>query len=178
MWFKEKRKSLRISLLVFFVLFLLMDLFLIYEASNTGEESSGQSTYFGTAVADAINSVATSFGEKPIITDLDSFLAFFRKLVGHYGAFLILALLATPFFLLGFDGKRLKWSIPLNFGHGFLMAAATEMIQLFTPGRAGAWGDIGIDFAGYATSGVLLTLILHLVRYLSERKKTVQTKRA
>ena len=171
MWFKEKTKAKRIVLAIFLLFVVLIDAILIYEAANPGEASSEKSTAIGTIVADALNNIAESFGDKtPPITDLDSFLAFFRKLVGHYGAFLILAILSTVFFMLGFDGEKWKWSIPVNFAHGLFVALLTEGIQLFTPGRHGALSDVGIDFAGYATSGVIITAVILLAAYHSNKK--------
>ena len=171
MWFQGKPLALRIILAVLLVLIVGFDILLIVEAAYPGENSTEQSTAFGTAVAEVVNNIAEAFGDDtPPITDMESFLGFFRKLVGHYGAFLVLALAATPFFTLGFSGWHWRWSIAVNFAHGFAMACLTEFIQLFTAGRSGAWSDVGIDFGGYCTSAVLVTFIILLVHFLAKRK--------
>ena len=174
-WFKERKTGVRVALAILLALVIIFDAILIYEAANTGEMSEGKSTAIGTMVADAINNIAASFGgEMPPINDMDSFLAFFRKLVGHYGAFLLLGIPSSLFFMTAFNGKSLRWSIPVNLGHGFLMAGLTEFIQLFTPGRFGAWSDIGIDFLGYCTSSIILSIVYILI-YLTRVKQTLHT---
>ena len=173
-WFKDRKAGVRVALAILLALVIIFDAVLIYEAANPGEMSSGKSTAIGTAVAEAINNIAISFGEEhPPITDMNSFLAFFRKLVGHYGAFLLLGIPSSFFFLVGFNNKSLKWSIPLNFVHGLFMAALTEFIQLFTPGRFGAWSDIGIDFAGYCTSSIIISIVFVII-YLTRGRQKLQ----
>ena len=172
-WFKDRKKGVRIALMILLALMAIFDAVLIYEAANPGEMSSGKSTAIGTVVAETINNIAASFGEKqPPITDMNSFLAFFRKLVGHYGAFLLLGIPSSFFFLIGFNNKSLMWSAPVNFVHGLFMAALTEFIQLFTPGRFGAWSDIGIDFAGYCTSSVIISIVFVAI-YLTRGRQTL-----
>ena len=57
---------------------------------------------------------------------------------------------------------------------GFALAGFSELIQVYTPGRFGAWKDVGIDTAGYALT-ILLTVIvvaiIKLIKYLIKKKK-------
>ena len=76
--------------------------------------------------------------------------------------------------LLLFDKKKWLFSIPLNIALGFGVAGLTEYIQTKVPGRYGCWDDVWLDFSGYMTSTVLLTigiLTVYLIIYLRNKKK-------
>lgn len=110
------------------------------------------------------------------IQDLNSFLYKVRKSIGHFGAFLVLGVFATFGFALLFDNKKWLFSIPLIVALGFGVAGLTEYIQTFVPGRYGCWDDVWLDFVGYMSSTVVLTIIIfiiYLFNYLKKRKKSV-----
>lgn len=127
---------------------------------NDGVEGSVNMTY----------EIDVSVRKRAVIENISSFNALIRKLLGHFGAFLILGIATSMFFLLGFQGKAWYWSIPTNIGYGFFLAGLTELIQLYTEGRVGAWKDVGIDFGGYCISAVLFTAVLLLFHFLKKRK--------
>lgn len=113
---------------------------------------------------------------KPFIEDLHEFYYIVRKSIGHFGAFLVLGIFGTFSFLLILDKKKWIVSIPLNIGLGFGVAALTEYIQTFVPGRYGCWEDIWLDFSGFMTSTILLTigiLLTYLFKHLKNKKKIV-----
>lgn len=118
---------------------------------------------------------------RSVIENINAFNAFIRKLLGHFTAFLILGIFSTMFYLLAFDQKHWLWSTPVNFLSGFALAGITELIQLYTPGRAGVWSDVWLDFRGFISSAIVLTVlyigIYYLVRYLKERKKGKEEKK-
>lgn len=115
----------------------------------------------------------------PAIEDINAFLIYFRKLVGHFGAFMLLACAATPFFLVAFDKKKWLYSAPAAVGHGLLLAVTTELIQLFVPGRSGNWKDVWTDFRGYLYGFLFCALIVAIVygtSYLIKRHKEKKLK--
>lgn len=110
----------------------------------------------------------------PLIEDFSAFLYKVRKSIGHFGAFLVLGIMGSFGLLLLFDKKKWLFSIPLNIALGFGVAGLTEYIQTKVPGRYGCWDDVWLDFSGYMTSTVLLTigiLTVYLIVYLRNKKK-------
>ena len=67
-------------------------------------------------------SIDVSVRKRAVIENISSFNLFIRKLLGHFGAFLILGIATSMFFVLGFTKKQWWWSVPANLGYGFLLA--------------------------------------------------------
>ena len=96
----------------------------------------------------------------PILGNIAKFKLFVRKSIGHFSLFLLDGILGCLTFYLWFK-KRLKaWlcSIPI----GIALAALSEFIQHFVPGRYGAVNDVIIDSTGFIF-GTLLIFILTLI---------------
>ncbi len=94
-----------------------------------------------------------------------------RKGVGHFSLFAFTAALSLGFIFLTFDKPAQQYiALGISSVLGFLMAAVSEFIQLFTAGRYGAWSDVGIDTAGYMTSIVFAALILGIVLLVRKKK--------
>lgn len=98
-----------------------------------------------------------------------------RKLFGHFGAFLVLGVLAAGI-AITFD--RGTWKSRLFFlilflVIGFLFAGLTEILQLdlFTNGRGASIRDVGIDFSGYAPGFIAVYGVFLLVKAFSLIKK-------
>lgn len=95
--------------------------------------------------------------------DLREFFSKIRKTLGHFGAFLVLGVLSTLTYML-FIRKCWYVSIPLNFISGFLVAGLTELIQYYVPGRYGCWADVWIDYSGFISFAVLMTICFMVYR--------------
>lgn len=111
---------------------------------------------------------------KKFIDNMSDFLYKIRKGLGHFGAFLVFGICSTCFFFLFFRKKNYPFAAVLNIGQGYFLAALTEFIQRFTPGRAGLLSDVMIDFTGFACAAGTLTVILFiilLVKYLIKKYK-------
>ena len=111
--------------------------------------------------------------QQPVIKDLSEFFYKVRKGLGHFGAFLVLGIFSTFTYMLFFTKKKWFFSVPLNFIVGFFIAALTEYIQTLVPGRYGCWSDIVIDYSGFSSSAVVLTVIIfvvYFVKFLKNRK--------
>ena len=88
-----------------------------------------------------------------------------RKIVGHFllfglsGIFVTLTIMMNDFLM-----NKFKWiNIIYIASFGLLIAAISEFIQYFTPGRYGALTDILIDYSGYVLFGGLTYLITYLI---------------
>ena len=55
------------------------------------------------------------------------------------------------------------------------MAALTEYIQTFVPGRYGCWDDVWLDFSGFMSANVIFTLVIAIV-YIVYHFKTKRIK--
>lgn len=109
------------------------------------------------------------------------FFAFIRKLVGHFGAFLVLGIFSTVTYFMFFRKKLFPVGVAINYSTSFGFAALTEYIQTKTPGRAGLFSDVLIDYYGFLTSATLITLSIiliflsiKLVKYIIKKNKDNQ----
>ena len=71
--------------------------------------------------------------------------------------------------------------VGINFATGFLFAGFTEFLQTHTPGRVGCMSDILIDYSGYITSAITLTIVftvIFAVKYFKSKKKVEQVETA
>lgn len=119
-------------------------------------------------------SVDVVVNRKNIISNMTSFMLYIRKGVGHFGAFLVLAIFATLTFALFFRGKIYFVGVAINFASGFLFAGFTEYLQTLTPQRVGCMSDILIDYTGYISSAIVLTIVfttIYVVKYFRNKKK-------
>ena len=97
------------------------------------------------------------------IQDLNKFFYQVRKGLGHFSAFLILGIFSTLTWLLFLRRWKSFISIPANYISGLGIAALTEVIQYYTPGRCGIIDDIILDFEGFIVSSTVITAIFLLV---------------
>ena len=107
------------------------------------------------------------------IKNVTDFIYKVRKGLGHFSAFLILGIVSTFTWLLFFRGKKLLFSIPLNYITGFIIACLTELIQVYVPGRCGLFDDVILDYNGFIVSSSILTvlIIIHQIRTYVKFKK-------
>jgi len=112
--------------------------------------------------------------KKNVIENMTSFLYYVRKSVGHFGAFLVLAIFATLTYAMFFRRRLYFVGVGINFVSGFLFAGFTEFLQTRTPGRVGCMSDILIDYSGYITSAIIITIVftaIFAVKYFRNKKK-------
>ncbi len=101
-----------------------------------------------------------------------------RKLFGHFGAFLVLGVLAATTAIL-FDRKSWKVRLVLLAAlivFGFTFACLTEILQtsLFTAGRGASFDDVIIDCNGYLPAALIvygIFLVVSLIVWLVKRRK-------
>lgn len=105
-------------------------------------------------------------------TAIQDFRYMIRKGIGHFGAFLVLAVFGAFIAIMFFKRKWIFGIISLILGFG--IAGLTEYIQTFVPGRSGLFKDVMIDYAGYL-SGTIIVLgvfyIISLIIFIIKRSK-------
>jgi len=153
--FRQQKTRIRIALWIFVALFVLITATILIFSGFSGETSGEQSAF----VANIINDVLRSFGIALPRESLDLFAFVVRKLVGHFLIFLLDGLFA---YLALWQTKKLPsiWLLAITSSGTMLsVAGVSELIQLFTSGRSGNWGDVGIDLCG-ALAGIAFAIII------------------
>ena len=114
--------------------------------------------------------------KKNLTDDIENFMVVVRKVLGHYGAFLILGIFSTFTYYFYLKEKYSGLARFINFFSGFLIASFTEFLQTITPARAGLFSDVVIDYTGFLTSALIISLILFIIDiiiYSYRRKKEI-----
>ena len=98
-----------------------------------------------------------------------------RKSLGHFGLFAFTAIFSVIFIFFAFRRAWVRYAaLGVSGVLGFSLAGFSELIQLYTPGRACAWKDVGIDSAGYMTTILLAAFVFSvilLVRFVIHKKQ-------
>ena len=165
----KKSKRDWILLIIFLILAVAINVYIIYHACLNGARSSEASQGVVEVSEEVVNTI------KPgTITEAnyDDFATFIRKAFGHFGLFAISGIFSSlATYVLT---KDTKWytkglGIGISFIFGFLLALTTEIIQLNVPGRSGEFTDVLIDTTGYTLGLGIIVLILFLI--LRHQKK-------
>ena len=140
-----------------------INVFIIVNSFITGEASAKESNRIAHETADVINTIKPeTITEK----NFDKFAFNLRKLVGHYGLFVVSGIFSTwaiYLFLKDTKAGYFAFQLAITFGLGLFLAFFTEFVQIFVADRTGAIKDVVIDFAGYFT-GVLPVFLIFLIR--------------
>ena len=152
---------------IFLIVAILFNGYLVYQSTLPGEKSSHNSV-------DVTNVVVDIVGEVPPLKDafLDS-LSFnqihllVRKLIGHFGAFMLSGILSFISVLLFVPNHYLRFGI--TFLNGIVLSMGTEWIQLHVKNRYGSIKDVGINLLGYV--GMIFLIYLIMLGYNFKKKK-------
>ena len=150
---------------ILFALAILLNTFIIWNSCMTGNQSSMESG----RVTNIIKNIINFFIHDAINEgNYETFHGVIRKLVGHFGLFLLDGVIVSWDIHFLFNKKWwIKLIISLSFG--LLIAILTEVIQLAVPGRAGSALDILIDYSGYIIgAGIILLIFLGINRHKKE----------
>ncbi len=128
-----------------FLTFLILwtSLILVFSFAS-GEVSTDQSNFVSNLIVRFLSLFGVNFGTN----GLGELNVWVRKLIGHFGLFVVdgfLAVITLKAFLLQKPLKQFLWV--MFFGVG--VAVLSEIAQLFTPGRAGMALDVAIDVVGF-----------------------------
>ena len=166
------KKQLALTIIVG-ILALAINVFIIVQASLDSVRSSESSGMLVSFLKTVINAIVPNTIND---SNIDVFSSVIRKLVGHFGLFLINGLLTSWFIYLlkSFFLKSKYWiDIIISLSFGLFVAALTEFIQIYTPGRSGEFLDILIDYSGYILGTGIIVLIIYLI-LKREKKRALQ----
>ena len=139
-----------------------INLFILINAFINGETSAKESNSIAHTAADVINYIKP---ETITPKNFDQFAFDLRKLVGHFGLFVLSGSFSTWSIYLFIKDKKVGyflWQLLITSCLGILLALISEFTQVFVDGRTGAWADVGIDVGGYF-SGVFLVFLIFLL---------------
>jgi len=160
--------------IIFLVIALAIDVFAIVESAIGGSGSGAQSSRF----ANFILNIVKVFDPNTTLTiNTPGFQNFIRKFFGHFLLFGGSGLFTTLGLYLILLDKAAKPIISISILSaliGLALASITEVIQLFTPGRAGLIADVFIDWAGYVLFGGIVIFIILIKSFLKRRKESEQ----
>ena len=113
----------------------------------------GMMIYFATLPANEITN--------PVITMNSALL--------HFLEFFILTILLLACVVLTFDWFNIKIAHII----AFILAAGTELAQLFIPGRVAAWSDFFINMSGIIVAWIVLIIVIGalLIKGMTEDEK-------
>ncbi len=166
----EQSKKYLTFLGIVTTLALALNIFIIVYACLTGD----QSTNAANPIVEISKAVVNTFSPNAVNeSNIQDFTIIVRKVIGHFSLFCVDALLTSWALYLWI--RPLDWFKPYRFlyitlSFGAFLAALTEIIQTFIPGRSGQVSDALIDFAGYML-GTLIILIILFVLYRHKQKK-------
>ncbi len=129
---------------------------------QSGEASAESSKTVGNLIADT--------GEKIFHVSIERTPDFFRltrKVVGHFGYFLVLGVSSWLFYR-ALWRKRFLLGVGVHYGTGFFFAFVSEFVfQRISSGRFPSFVDVLIDFAGF----VLLSTLIIAIEWGKRRKR-------
>lgn len=140
------------------ILYISLIVFFSYSCLQNGDSSGNFSVQVSKGIANVLNSIfKTSY-----VVD-DNFVHLVRKLIGHYGYFVLLGIVSSLFYY-SFNNLGLVKKIIINFLSALVFALISEFIfQLITSGRAASIIDVLIDYSGFITSAIIISTI-YIVR--------------
>lgn len=148
------------------VLYAAMIAFFCYQCLKDGTSSSQASDN----VAKTIAEVQTTITQKPVVVD-DSYKISIRKLVGHFGYFMLMGGVSI---LLWLSIKNIKPKPIILIPHYILgcgFALFSEFVlEKNTSGRGASIIDVGIDSLGFVSLSTFV-FVIYLIVYLVKRKK-------
>ena len=170
--FKENKRYLVATIILTF-LAVVVNAFIILQSCLNGARSTESSGFVVNILKAIINSVSPN-----AINDgnIGTFSNLVRKLVGHFGLFVISGLFTTSSLYLWFRPQKCYKNyrlLYLSLGFGLFLAILTEIIQLFVPHRSGQFTDVLIDFSGYIVGTGIIILVAFLT-YRHHKKKEIK----
>lgn len=156
--------------IVLFVFFLLLYIFLVgaifYLSAENGSSSSASSGRVGESIANFLN----IFGANIDSCD-PTFKKLVRKLVGHFGLFLVTSLSSILMIASYKKDDKGKYLILLSSALiGIFIAFLSEYVQSFADNRGPSVNDAFIDMGGYFVP-ITFYLIIKFFVYFKDKKR-------
>lgn len=163
---KTQTLTHKILFVVFLIAYFLLLGFMIYLSVEDGNESTASSNRVGTLIANVLNIFGAS-----IDPSNETFKMLVRKLVGHYGLFLLTSLMGIFSILCLKEKRREKYILLItSILLGVAVAFLTEYIQGFSEGRGPSVKDSFIDIAGYLTPVILYICVNFFVIFKDNKR--------
>ena len=166
----KKSKLDLILMIIFTVLALAINAYIIYHSCLNGAQSS-QASQGVVEVSEEVVNTARPGTVTP--ENYNAFATFIRKSLGHFGLFVVSGIFSSlAIYYILKDFKWIKHFLNSIFAllFGLIIAMTTEIIQLNVPERSGEFTDVLIDYGGYLLGAFLVGLVLFLV-IRHQRKK-------
>ena len=142
-------------MIVFIVLAIGINIFIIVEAGMSGSDSSSQSGWVAEIIAKIFH-----------ITPDENFHHIVRKLVGHFSLYVVngvLTTLAVYYSLIYKSAYKINLYLIIYLVLGAILASISELVQLLAQNRGPAFEDILINFSGFFLGGGVVFLITFFV---------------
>lgn len=154
-------KKTKIVFIIFLVLAVALNLFILVNAFIPGEES----TVVASPIVKLCAAICNFFNRGSVPDPIpEDFIVLVRKLIGHFSCFLVDGVITTFVVLLGYKNKLKNIYLTLiSIGYGVALAGLTEIIQIFIPGRVGSIVDVFYDALGYIVGAFILYLAYSLI---------------
>lgn len=151
---------------LFLVCYIFITLVIFTKALENSEKSQASSDQVTDIVVDTINGVTPGDNSITDNFDIEEIKVFIRKVIGHFGLFLVLGVFSTLTYFYFSNKKYISLIIILIVG--ILTAACSELLQLFADGRNPSFIDIIVDYLGY-----FIPVIIFYIPYYIKKKKVV-----
>lgn len=160
----KKESKIKKNFFIFLLLSVALNLFILINSFIPGDESAVASFW----VADMFSWIINFFKAGTINSgNIEPFTYVIRKLIGHFGLFLVDGVFVSlTFYLYVKSEKRMNFWLSSLFVLliGTLMASTSEMIQIFVSGRIGSIYDVLINVGGYLFAEATIYLIFFLIQ--------------
>ena len=161
-----------IAMIIVTALATVINAFIIMQSCLNGLRSTASSGLVVNLFKSIINGVSPNTIND---SNIGSFTHIIRKLVGHFGLFVLSGSFTSwSIYLMIKDQNWYKHyrGIYITLSVGLLLSALTEIIQLFIPDRSGEFTDVLIDFSGYLLGFCVVSLIIFLI-YRHQKKNNI-----
>lgn len=138
-------------MIVFLVLAIAINAFIIVEAAMSGEASGSQSGWLTNIIAKIFN-----------VTPDENFHHLVRKLIGHFSLYVVdgvITSLAEYYFIKYRNAYKYNLLIVVFVVSGIILASFSEFVQLLALNRGFAFTDMLINFSGYSVGAIIIFLI-------------------
>lgn len=148
------------------IIYLFLLVLFSIKSLESGSDSSRLSKKVSEFIAAAINNI---FNKNIEVTD--KFEHYVRKIIGHYGYFVILGCVSVFFYIM-FNKLKHYIRFIVHFVTGFLFAFITEFIfQNIASNRTSSMKDVGIDYLGFITVSLVVCIIYYIKIYKKKKKE-------
>ena len=157
-------KKYKTLMIIFLVLAIAINVFIIVEAAMSGEDSGNQSGWLANIIAKIFN-----------ITPDENFHHLVRKLIGHFSLYVVDGVITSlaEYYVINYrEMYRYRLIIIIYLGSGVFLASFSEFVQLLALNRGFAVTDMLINFSGYFLGALIIFLIGFYINVKQQKKHT------